>query len=211
MTTELLISIGALSILDTLSPTTIGVTVYMLLSASERSTRRLLIYLLTVSVFYFIVGILLMLGMDKVFQAITHFGNNNQLMTFAGLGLLIGSFFVPTKSTSEPRKPKNKSILAMIILGLTTGIIEVGTALPYFAAIGIMTSNQLPMMESVTILAGYNFIMVLPSIILIILHHTFQKRMQAPLEKLRKKIVENSGSTLSWLMSIAGILLLINA
>lgn len=49
MGTEQLLLIGGLAILDTLSPTTIGITIYLLLTDKERLTKRLFVYLLTVA------------------------------------------------------------------------------------------------------------------------------------------------------------------
>ncbi|MFD1426073.1 cytochrome c biogenesis protein CcdA [Kroppenstedtia sanguinis] len=215
MSIALLLSVGALALLDTLSPTTLGVTVYMLLSERDKVAGRLLVYLTTVASFYFMVGVFLMLGLDTVTDAFSGLGNNallSRIMTILGLGLLIGSFFIPTKqSAPKVRKPKSKSSFAMVALGLTTGLVEVGTALPYFAAVGIMTAAHLHPLEWLPMLAGYNVIMVLPALILMSGHFLFKGRLQGPLEKIRLSIEKNSGSTLSWMMTIAGLILLINA
>lgn len=64
MGTEQLLLICGLAILDTLSPTTIGVTIYLLLTDKENLTKRLFVYLLTVAGCYFAVGVSLMLGLD---------------------------------------------------------------------------------------------------------------------------------------------------
>lgn len=69
MSIALLLSVGALALLDTLSPTTLGVTVYMLLSERDKVAGRLLVYLTTVASFYFMVGVFLMLGLDTVTDA----------------------------------------------------------------------------------------------------------------------------------------------
>lgn len=217
MSMELLLSVGALSILDTLSPATLAVTVYILLTTKEQLVRRLLAYLITVAGFYFAVGIALMLGLDTLLHSFTGVSGNpvlSQAMTWIGIALLVGSFFVPTKKKTNawelPRRT-NPRISAMIMLGLTTSIIEVATALPYFAAIGMMTAAQLSPVQWLPILAGYNFVMILPPLLLLSLHLLFGRSMQKPLEKLRAKLARNSGSTLSWVMFIAGLLILLNA
>ncbi|MCE5170735.1 GAP family protein [Paenibacillus profundus] len=214
MTTEMLLSVGALSLLDTLSPATLGVTVYILLTVKERLVPRLLVYLMTVAGFYFVVGASLMLGLDAIFESVSGIFQNqvvSWIMAIVGGALFIGSFYVPTKKVSEPRRPKSKSIGAMIGLGFTTSLIEVATALPYFAAIGLMTTAQLTTVQWVPILAAYNFIMVLPPLVLIGLHLVFGRLMQNPLEKLRVKISKSTGSALSWIMCIAGLILLLSS
>ncbi|WP_082112453.1 GAP family protein [Paenibacillus sp. DMB20] len=214
MTIELLLSVGALSLLDTLSPATLGVTVYLLISERDRLVPRLLVYLITVAGFYFFVGVSLMLGLDVVFESVSNVLQNRTvswLMAIVGGALFIGSFYVTTEKTTEPRRPKSKSIGAMIGLGLTTSLIEVATALPYFAAIGLMTAAQLPIVQWAPILVAYNFIMILPPLLLFGLHLVFGRKMQRPLEKFRIKIAKSSGSALSWIMCIAGLILLLNS
>lgn len=214
MSTELLLLIGGLALLDTLSPATLGVTVYLLLTDKEKLTKRLLVYLLTVAGFYFVVGASLMLGLDFLLEIISGvFQNRIVSWTFFVIGgiLFIASFYVPTKKSSDLPAPKSKSILSMVVLGFTTSFIEVGTAFPYFAAIGIMTTSNLSWVEWSSILAGYNFIMVLPSLVLFLFYLLFGRRMQTSLEKLRVKIANNTGSALSWIMCIVGIIMILNS
>lgn len=214
MSTELLLLIGGLALLDTLSPFTLGVTVYLLLTDKERLTKRLLVYLLTIAGFYFVVGVSLMLGLDFLLEIISGvFQNRIVSWTFFIIGviLLIASFYVPTKKSSDLPTPKSKSILSMVALGFTTSLIEVGTAFPYFVAIGIMTTSNLSWVEWSSILAGYNFIMVLPSLVLFLFYLLFGRWMQTSLEKLRVKLANNRGSALSWIMCIVGLILISNS
>ncbi|PFI23103.1 hypothetical protein COI75_14215 [Bacillus cereus] len=214
MSTDLLLLIGGLALLDMLSPTILGVTVYLLLTDKERLTKRLLVYLLTVAGFYFAVGVSLMLGLDFLLEIISGvFQNRIVSWTFfiIGMILFIASFYVPTKKSSDLPAPKSKSILSMVALGFTTSLIEVGTAFPYFAAIGMMTTSNLSWVEWSSILAGYNFIMVLPSLVLFLFYLLFGRWMQSSLEKLRVKIANNTESALSWIMCIVGLVLIFNS
>ncbi|ANA82414.1 hypothetical protein C7121_23350 [Paenibacillus glucanolyticus] len=214
MTLELLLSIGVLSLLDMLSPAALGITVYLLLSERDRLISRLGVYLVTVAGFYFLVGAALMLGLDAVMKSVSDIFQNRTvswMMAILGGVLFVASFYVPTKKTSAPRRPKSKSFGAMIGLGFTTSLIEVATALPYFAAVGLMTTAQLNTIQWVPILAAYNMVMVLPPLILLGLHLVLGRMMQRPLEKLRVKIAESSGSLLSWVLCIAGVILVLNS
>jgi len=214
VSTELLLLIGGLALLDTLSPATLGVSVYLLLTDKEKLTKRLLVYLLTVAGFYFAVGVSLMLGLALLLENISDVFQNRIVswtVFIIGAILFIASFYVPTKKNSDLPSPKSKSILSIVALGFTTSLIEVGTAFPYFAAIGIMTTSNLSWMEWSSILAGYNFIMVMPSLLLFLFYLLFGRRMQKPLKKLRVKIANNTGSALSWIMCIVGIILIFNS
>ncbi|MFF6017757.1 hypothetical protein [Lysinibacillus fusiformis] len=150
MSTELLILIGALALLDMFSPSIIGVTVYILLVAKKQQVRLLLTYLMTVTLFYFCTGIFLMLGLDIILVPITNLLNSYSarlLMTIVGGLLFVGSWLVPKKKMKGAPKPRSLRMGAMVALGLTTSILEVATALPYFATIGILTSNHLAFYE----------------------------------------------------------------
>lgn len=214
MSIELLLSVGTLALLDMVSPATIGVTLYLLLSDRNRIFSRLMVYLMTVAGFYFIVGISLMLGLDFIFDAASNMLQNrviSWITAVVGGVLFIASFYVPTKKTAKPVKPKSLKMSAMISLGVTTSLLEVATALPYFAAIGLMTTGQLTIFQWVPILAAYNFIMILPPLLLIGLHAMFGRLLQKPLEKLSVKIANGTRSVLSWMMCIAGLILLLNS
>jgi len=72
MNIEMLLLIGTLALLDMFSPSIIGVSVYVLLVAKKKQTRLLLIYLMTVGLFYFSTGIFLMLGLGVIFSPISN-------------------------------------------------------------------------------------------------------------------------------------------
>ncbi|MFF2158231.1 GAP family protein [Paenibacillus chitinolyticus] len=214
MSLELLVSVGGLALLDTLSPTTLGVTVYLLLTEKERLSSRLMIYLVTVAAFYFFVGVAFMLGMDVLLAAFSSIFQNrivSWVTLIIGGILFIASFYYPESKKSDLPRPKSKSKTSMIALGFSTSLIEVGTAFPYFAAIGLMTTSNLAVIQWLPILAGYNFIMVLPPLIVFSLHLLLGHVMQRPLEKLQIKISKHSGSAISWIMCIVGLILIFNS
>lgn len=214
MSIELLLSVGGLALLDTLSPATIGVTVYLLLTEIKSLASRLLIYLLTVAGFYFSVGVMLMLGMGVLLEAVASLFQSRAVswvIFIIGAGLFIASFYTPQKSKTELPRPKSKSRISMVALGFTTALIEVGTALPYFAAIGLMTTADLVPVQWLPMLGGYNLIMVLPSLILFMLYGLFGRRVQRLLERLQERIAKQSGSVLSWALCIVGLILIFNS
>jgi len=211
VTLELLSMVGGLALLDTLSPATLGVTVYLLLTEKERLGSRLMIYLLTVAVIYFSVGVAFMFGLD-VFLARFSSIFQNRIVSWAMLiigGILfIASFYYPKSKKSDLPRPKSKSKTSMIALGFTTSLIEVGAAFPYFAAIGLMNTSNLTVFQWLPIMVGYNFIMVLPPLILFTLHLLLGRVMKRPLERLQIKLSKHSGSAVSWVMCIVGAIMI---
>ncbi|XID91443.1 GAP family protein [Paenibacillaceae bacterium WGS1546] len=214
MNLEMLLAIGGLALLDTLSPATLGVTAYLLLSGRERVSSRLLIYLLTVAAVYFALGVAIMSGLDALlssFSAIFQSRVVSWIALIAGGILFIASFYYPKGKPRDLPQPKSMGMTAMIALGLTTSLIEAGTAFPYFAAIGLMTTADLAAYQWVPILAGYNFVMVLPPLVMLLLYLLFGRAMQRPMEKLRAKLAKHSGSAVSWVMCIVGLILVLQS
>ncbi|WP_137789294.1 GAP family protein [Bacillus sp. E(2018)] len=214
MTVELLLIIGGLAVLDMLSPATIGVTVYLLLNEKEKRSSQILFYLLIVAGFYFVVGVSLMLGISTLLESVSNIFQNQSIswiIFIIGAILFIASFYVPAKKSPNLPYPKSKGLISIIVLGLSTSLIEVGTAFPYFAAIGILSTSDLTIMEWISILAGYNLIMILPPLLLYFIYLLFGRWMDKPLKNLRESLVKNSGSALSWIMCIVGIILIFNS
>lgn len=131
-------------------------------------------------------------------------------MTMVGGILFIGSWLVPKRKANGSPKPKSLHVSSMVALGFTTSILEVATALPYFAAIGILTSNQIVFYEWLPLLAGYNLVMIAPGIILLCFHLLFRRFMNKPLRKIQTLFDQRTSSTLSWIMFFVGLILLIN-
>jgi len=213
MNIEMLLLIGTLALLDMFSPSIIGVSVYILLVAKKKQIRLLLTYLMTVVLFYFSTGIFLMLGLGVIFSPISNLLDSYSarlIMTIVGGVLFIGSWLVPKRTANGSPKPKSLHVSSMVALGFTTSILEVATALPYFAAIGILTSNQIVFYEWLPLLAGYNLVMIAPGIILLCLHLLFRRFMNKPLRKIQTLFDQRTSSTLSWIMFFVGLILLIN-
>ncbi|MGE8205365.1 GAP family protein [Heyndrickxia sp. NPDC080065] len=212
MSIELLLLIGGLALLDTLSPTTIGVTVYLLLTEKEKLTKYILIYLLTVALLYFLIGVSLMLGLSFLLETISKIFQNRVVSWFIfiiGGILFIASFFVQNKKKKSKLPVLNsRSILSILTLGFITFLIEAGTAFPYFASIGLMINSKLTWFEWSSILAAYNFIMILPSLLLFTCYLLFRKWITKPLQKLHMKTSNYGGSALSWIMCIVGFILM---
>ena len=213
MINETLIYIAALAILDMFSPAIIGVSVYMLTTAKAKQAKLLLSYLLTVVLFYFCVGLGLMIGIDFIIDPLANIFNHEAaklfLTVFGGL-LFIGSWFVPKKKSVGFPKPKKFTVAAMIALGLTTSIFEVATAIPYFAAIGLMISNHFSTFEWLPILIGYNVMMIFPALALLFLFVLSRRFAQKPLNYLQSLAQKNTSSALSWIMCIAGLIMIVN-
>jgi len=208
----MLIYLGGLALLDTLSPTIIGVTLFLIVADNRNLTSRLLSYLFTVVILYFSLGLLLMLGFNYIVEAFTDFFQSEAFkwgVFIAGAILFVGSYFIPKNKKSNTLQPKTQSIFSMVIMGFLTFLIEAGTALPYFAAIGLLTTMDTPLSNSLPIIAAYNIMMILPALLIFLGYKVFGKRMNSTWVKLRNKVSSHSNSTLSWIMCIVGVILIL--
>ena len=203
--------LGGLALLDTLSPTIIGVTLYLILTANKKLPSRLFFYLFTVLLLYFSLGVLLVAGLQYTLDIFTNVFENkifSWIVFIIGAVLFVASFFLPSNRKSPIPIPKSLSIVSVIIIGTTTFLIEAGTAFPYYAAIGLLTANQIPLSQGIPIIALYNVVMVLPALLIFSGYTLFAKQLTPIIAKLYDKLANNSDSTLSWVMSIIGLLLI---
>ncbi|SDU20027.1 GAP family protein [Jiangella alkaliphila] len=225
---DVILPVYGLALLDTMSPATIGISIYLLLTAGARTPRLLFSYLATVALFYFGLGTALMTGLGALVDSLGDAVNGRTAYLIqAGIGaaLFVGAWFVPTKKKDagdgagegggggrrERRAGRAQTVPAMVGLGVTTGLLEAATALPYLAAIGLMTSNELSPAQWAPLLAGYNLIMVLPGVLLFLVWRVAGERVRARFERFRDWLQANSAETLGWIMGIAGVLLVRDA
>lgn len=207
-------TIGAvfgLALLDTLSPTVIGVTLYLLLARPRRVGGLLGVYLGSVAVAYFALGVLLMLGLGALVPAV-----DDTVWAWAqaafGLALIVGSYFIPDKDPERASaEARSFTVRAMLLLGLGTWLFEFATAVPYFAAIGIMTSAGLPAVQWAPLLGGYVTVMVLPGLLLLAAWAALGERTRERFERWRARFSSGSRGALRWIVGIAGVLILLDA
>lgn len=209
---DVLLPVAGLALLDTLSPTTLGVSLFVLLSGARSIARPLFIYLGTVALFYFALGCVLMLGLGVALSRLSHLADSPAapwVMVVLGAGLFAYSWVMPTRKRA-PRRPASFRTTTMVGLGLATGLLEAGTALPYLGAIGIMGTAALAAHTWVPMLAAYNLMMVTPPVLLYLGYRAFGERLRPRLDRWRERIDSGSREALAWIIGIVGFFLLIN-
>ncbi|WP_431910243.1 GAP family protein [Nonomuraea jabiensis] len=209
MTIGLLLALAALALVDSTSFGTLGIPVYLLL-ASKRP-GGLLVYLATVAIFYFLVGVALMLGLSTVLERFGDLLRSTPaywVQLVLGVGLFALSFKLDPKGKPERRfEPRVGGPRVMVLLGLTAGVLEVATMVPYLAAIGIMTTAGLTAGQWVPVLGAYVLVMILPPLALMGLRAVAGAWLEPKLERLRGWMSKHAASALSWGLAIVGFLL----
>lgn len=184
------------ALIDILSPGVLGITAYLLLFQTKNWTSRLIVFLLTTQLCYFMFGIFVYLGVGPIVEMIERMSNNpiaSWFYTIAGVILVLISFYKPKKGMESrfwDLLSKQASARAMIFLGIAVFAIEFTTALPYVYSMLLMDRLSFHPGLSITILLGYNVLMILPSILLIIIYKLFRGFIQGKVHQFRTAIVK---------------------
>lgn len=212
MTFGLLATILGLVLLDMLSPTTMVVTIVIALAAGSRAPRLLQVYWGTVAAAYLLLGVLLMLGLGAV-QAAVDEPALRWVQAVLGAGLIVCSFFFtdPPESDRQQWTPKALTPGSMVALGLGTWSVEAATAVPYFATVALLTSASVPMTQWLPALAAYCALMLVPCFVVLVLWQARGEQARERLQRWQTRTARGSRSALSWVVGIAGFLVLRDA
>lgn len=211
MSWELVAGVFGLAVLDMVSPALIGVSIYVVLRRPRWVFGLLGTYLGTVAVLYFLLGVGLMFGLSAAVSFVDE-TVARWIQAALGAALLIGSWWVPTERKRNPAAGSGAfTARRMLVLGLGTWVIEFATAIPFFGAVGLMTSAGLTPAEWLPLLALYVLIMVLPGLAIVAVWAIMGDRVQGRLERWRTKLADRGRAWLPWVVGILGFLVLRDA
>ncbi len=103
------------------------------------------------------------------------------------------------------------SLLPLLGLALGAVAIEVGTMLPYLAAIGLITTSDLGTGTSLGVLAAYCVVMVLPALLLLGGRMAAARFVEPRLARLEKWLSKNAVELTGWALGGLGVFLTLNA
>jgi hypothetical protein len=126
--------------------------------------------------------------------------------SLVGLALLVFSLTASTKPSSSQAvaPPSASTYAALVMLGVSVTAMELPTAIPYFAAIALISEAALPTRAWMPLLGIYNMIFVLPPIALLVGHLVLQKRMAEPYAALRQRLESGARETMLWIAGLVG-------
>lgn len=211
MTTDMMLYVVGLALLDAISPTIIGVTLWLLVTMDKKIVSRISIYLGTIMLLYFLLGIVMMESMPGLMYLLEQLRQYKWLVRIVfGLGVLLFalSFLVPYEKKATIPKAKSYHMKAMIGLGLTTFMIEAGMALPYFILINLLTAENVPLYHWMPTIMLYNFTMILPAFVLLLIYRCGIKAIQPIFDNWQHKLNQHSHSVMAWLLCIIGVILI---
>ncbi len=207
--TVLLVSLLGLALLDSLNPSALAVTIYLLLSGRPVE-GKVLAYVAGVFSSYLALGALIMAGLGSLWG---YLESPTAYVVQGVIGTVLFGYAVlaPDKSLKRDvavRQPRSWNLGAIFVLGITVTVVEFATAFPYLGAVALMTNAELTVIEWLPILIFYNAIFVLPPLLLLAAYTLLGSRLERKFEKLRERFARGSRETVLWIMGIVGFLLL---
>lgn len=95
----------------------------------------------------------------------------------------------------------------VVVLGLSAGLMELPTMLPYLGAIGLLAQGGHPVPAQVGLLVAYCLVMIVPGLALIGLRAIAGGRMQHVFDAMSRWLARVSGESLAWAIGIVGFLM----
>jgi cytochrome c biogenesis protein CcdA len=201
-----------LAIIDSINPSALLATVHLLSKPGYR--RTVPVYAGTIFFTYLALGIALMAGITAIRDAVEGAAQSRLgsiIQASIGAGLII--YAVRPHAVSkrpQTRKPRSYALPAVALLALTVTVLELPTAFPYFAAIGILNRSGVGILEWVPILAIYCAIFVAPPLALLVGTILLRERFTHRVERIRDWLQRQAGGAWPWLLGVAGVYLLID-
>jgi cytochrome c biogenesis protein CcdA len=216
----LLIGLLGLALVDSLNPSAIGITVYLLL-VEGRYVARVLTYLSGVFATYLGIGVLLLLGVAAVADRITpvlQSGPAYGMQLVAGVGMLAYAILAPSKKkdkkkdrTTAQAPPRSLRPAALFLLGVTVSVLEFSTALPYLGAIALLSRSQLPLPVTTGLLAAYTAVMLLPPLLILAAYTRVRGRLRDRLQRWQQTLRASTRTGWLTVVGLVGLVLMADA
>ncbi|WP_434444431.1 GAP family protein [Lentzea sp. E54] len=210
MTLGLVAALAGLALLDSTSIGTLFIPIWLMLTPGRLRLSRFAVYLGTITVFYFAVGVLIVLGASQVIE---HLDSKVALwiQLVIGVFLFVVSFRFDSKKKPDTGKWRNRlnangSAPALAGVAVLAGVVELATMLPYLGAIGMMSAAELNPGQIGLLLAGYCLVMIVPAVLLLGGRLALRARIEPFLTRISNWFAEKGAGATGWILGIAGFL-----
>ena len=198
-----------LAVIDSINPSAIVVTLYLLSTAGSRALVQVAVYVSAIFITYLLLGVMLVLGIESLLPSLGGILSGRAgliAQCLVGLVLLVYSLTASTHDQSAPvvARPSAGTYAALVMLGVSVTAMELPTAIPYFAAIALISEAALPFRAWLPLLGMYNVIFVLPPIALLVGHLVLQGRLAEPYAALRQRLESGARETMLWVAGLVG-------
>jgi hypothetical protein len=215
MDIALLGSLAVLALIDSTSFGTLLIPIWLLMHPGGVRARRILVFLGTVAVFYFAVGVAVALGADAVLPQISRVLDTRPAawaQLVLGVALFFLSFRLDRRSTGggrllrwRERALTDGGVAGLAGLALAAAAAEGTTMLPYLAAIGLLTTSDLAAGPVALVMAGYCLLMIVPALVLLGVRVGAGDRVTPVLTRVGDWLARSNA--VAWIVGIVGFLL----
>jgi cytochrome c biogenesis protein CcdA len=201
-----LLGLLALAVVDSINPSALVVTLYLL--SRERALAQVVAYVAAIFLTYLTLGAMLMLGFDALLPSLSTIGHGRLGLiagVLIGLAMLLYAIRAPaTTPSASQADPRARTYAALALLGVTVTAMELPTAVPYFGAIALLTTADLPIGGWLPLLVLYNAIFVLPPVLLLVGHIVFGRQLDARYANFRVQLQAGARETMLWIFGFVG-------
>lgn len=225
-----------LALIDSMSFGTLLIPVWLLTAPGKVRVGRMLVYLGTVALAYLALGAVLLVSARAFLDAHAEILHSPVFLIgqfLLGVALVAVSQFMDTRRARARAAERaaagggrlvrwrgrimgegdrrSASTIALAALALTAVAIEAASMLPYLAAIGVITAQDLGGPAPIVLLAGYCLVMIAPAACLTIARVIAHDALQRPLTRLDQWLTRHATATTAWIVGIVGFLLAAHA
>lgn len=229
MTPTLALMLAGLSLIDSTSFGTLLIPIWLLLTPGRLRVGRIIVYLTTVVVFYFCVGVLLAVGADATLEPVSStFADLPPIplrigQLLLGVLIIVCSYWLESRARRQGDNPSkvqrwrtramsgSGSSPALMSLALVAAALELATMLPYLAAVALIANADLGWHLTGATLAAYCAVMTVPASVLTIARFAAHHKVDPLLQRLNRWLTKNSAKVLGWTIGGIGIGMVLNA
>ncbi|MBO1804193.1 GAP family protein [Leucobacter ruminantium] len=226
-------ALAILALVDGLSVGTLLIPLFFLIAPGRPRVGRILLYLGSITGFYYLVGILFTLGIVSAIHIGRDFLDSafgQWALLLVGLALLAAGIWMGERDSRRKKRAKagdpsaqqgsarllrwrervlapHTSGAAVMGVALAAGLIEVASMLPYLIGMTMIADAPLGMPARFALLAGYCLVMIAPALLLLAARLLAARAVERPLQRFTAWMQRTGAENTSWILGIIGFLL----
>lgn len=235
MSLELVAPLAVLALIDSTSFGTLLIPLWLMLAPGRVRSGRIVLFLATVAGFYLLLGVGLAVGaltlLDQVGDVLDSTPARVVQVVVGVVLMVLGLTIEPwtkagkakraaARAAREEREGPGRltrwraratgddgSARAVMALAVTAAAVESASMVPYLAAIGLLSTASLTLLEVVLVLAGYCVVMAVPALLLLGARVALHERITPLLQRVEGWMTRNANEALAWVLFLLGLYL----